>query len=161
MQSLKSLLKFRDVVIHGVINNTEFKNIRLYNMNSISVSDDIIIDDKFYQCHFRTATSDGILLLNLDKIEYEMLDFCTYHKIIKAITDFNETGQSINYSHYYIGNLYYKKYDTRIYGVDDNNHTLFQNIAVKTTLNDTKTNETIEEIFAIDNDRILLNLLKS
>ena len=45
--------------------------------------------------------------------------------------------------------------------MDDNNHTLFQNIAVKTTLNDTKTNETIEEIFAIDNDRILLNLLKS
>ena len=160
MQSLKALLKFRDVVNHGVINNTEFRDIRLYNMNGISVSDDIIIDDIFYQCYFRTATSDGILLLNLNNIEYEMLDFCIYHKIIKCIT-IPDTKNTMKYSHYYIGNLYYKEHDSRIYGVDDHNQTLFLNIAVKTTLNDTKTNETIEEIIALNNDKILLNLLKS
>lgn len=159
MQSIKVLQKFISIVTEGVIRDDKFRDIHVYNTD-ISISDDMVIDDEFYQCHFRTATSGGILLLNLDKIEYEMLDFCIYHKIIKAITDFNETDQSINYSHYYIGNLYYKKNDTRIYGVDDNNHTLFQNIAVKTILNDTKTNETIDKIIALDDDTILLNLLK-
>jgi disulfide oxidoreductase YuzD len=161
MQSIKALLKFSAVVNHGVINNTEFRDIRLYNMNNISVSDDVIIDDKFYQCYFRTDTNDGgVLLLNLNNIECEMLEFCINHKIIKCIT-IPDTKNTMEYSHYYIGRLYYKKSDTCIYGVDDNNHTLFLNIAVKTTLNDTKTNETIEEIIALDNDKILLNLLKS
>lgn len=162
MQPIKALQTFIYIVTRDVTNNTYFKdNLRLYNMDNIYISDKLKLDEIFYRCEYR-VNNNGIKTVFFDDVKPEDIEFRIVHKIIKclkndAVYKKNVGDKDFDIYHYYIGYTYDLRERSTIYGADpDRNCTLYNQICVKTMLNDTRTNETILNILALNDSRIEL-----